>query len=491
VIRLEQVVTIKEMKEIEQKTYAVQHISSFDLMVKVGKEIYKTFQKEDSKSKTFLLLCGTGNNGGDALVFGEEAFKQNKKVHAVIIGQPSKQTEESLLMTKRYQDQNIELSFVKHYRDFIDLVDEIKNIDIIIDGLFGIGLSKEVTGLYKDVIDWMNQQKIKTLSIDCPSGLNADTGQIMGTAVKADLTYTIEAYKQGLLINDGLDCTKEIKVIHVGMESIPNQKYLYDTFQPMPTRKHNSHKYHYKNVLTIGGQVGVMGALTLAGQSALVSGVGLSTIATNIQHQDHFVRSIPELMYEVIQDQKDLLKLINKKDAILFGLGIKASTPFEQMIFDTLIPTDIPLVLDAAGILFLKQKKHSKNQRIIITPHNGEFAKLMDVDVNTISQNPTYYINQCINIYHCEVVLKGPSTIYANQNQMLYLNQGTPALAKAGSGDVLAGIILTFAARNLPIEQAILLHMFAGQEAKSKKHVESILAQDIIDSIHLVYKKYG
>jgi NAD(P)H-hydrate epimerase len=350
-------------------------------------------------------------------------------------------------------------------------------------------LSRNVEGLYQEVISWINKQNHQIISIDCPSGLHADTGKIMNTAVISNLTYTIEAYKQGLLIGEGLDCSHRTEVINIGMEKIDYKKYLYQHKYLMPKRKHNTHKYDYKSVITIGGQIGVMGALTLAGRSALVSGAGLSTVATNKAYQEHYVRSVPEIMYEIIENKDQLLDLLHKKDAILFGLGIKKITPFEEMIFDAIIKTEKPLILDAAGILLLKNKQKRNNQRTIITPHYGEFAKLMDITVNDISSEPLKYIDQCIKSFDCEVVLKGPTTIYATKEKTLYLNEGTPALAKAGSGDVLAGIILTYVSRELPIEEAISIHMLAGQMAVEQKHEESVLASDIIDQIPYAYKK--
>ena len=145
-------------------------------------------------------------------------------------------------------------------------------------------------------------------------------------------------------------------------------------------------------------------------------------------------------------------------------------------------------ILDASGILMLKHNMKRHNRRTIITPHYGEFSKLMEVEVEEIVNDPLKYIKKCIETYDCEVILKGPSTIYATKDKTLYINQGTPALAKAGSGDVLAGICLTYAARNLPIEQGILVHMLAGQKARELLHEESVLANHIIDQIPNIYK---
>lgn len=484
-----QVLLEKEVRHIEYQTMKKQHITSFDLLKRAGSNIYKVHKKIYPKKQNYLIISGTGNNGGDALVFGHEAFHDKNNVYAVVIRNSKQLSKPLITMHALYKDQNIPIKMIDSEEDFYQVVKQLKEVDIIIDGLFGIGLSRNVEGLYQEVISWINKQNHQIISIDCPSGLHADTGKIMNTAVISNLTYTIEAYKQGLLIGEGLDCSHRTEVINIGMEKIDYKKYLYQHKYLMPKRKHNTHKYDYKSVITIGGQIGVMGALTLAGRSALVSGAGLSTVATNKAYQEHYVRSVPEIMYEIIENKDQLLDLLHKKDAILFGLGIKKITPFEEMIFDAIIKTEKPLVLDAAGVLLLKNKQNRNNQRTIITPHYGEFAKLMDITVNDISSEPLKYIDQCINSFDCEVVLKGPTTIYATKEKTLYLNEGTPALAKAGSGDVLAGIILTYAARGLPIEEAISIHMLAGQMAVEHKHEESVLASDIIDQIAYAYKK--
>lgn len=489
VIHVHQVLSVEEMRDIENKTIHMQQLTPFELMRKAGRRIYETHAKKYPKSAKFLLICGIGNNGGDALAFGEEAVKHNHQVHAVIIRDFLQQSPSAVMMTDIYQQKNMSIDFVDHKQDFYDIVKHLNDVDVIVDGLFGIGLSRDIHGLFEDVIKWMNKQKHMIISIDCPSGLNANTGEIMNVSVISDITYTIEAYKQGLIMNDGLDCYKSIEVVDVGMEKMNTHKYLMDKLIPKPPRKHHSHKYDYKSVLTIGGQIGVMGALTLAGKSALVSGAGLSTIATNEMYHHHFIRTVPEIMYETISDKNQLKILFHKKDAILFGLGLKEITDFEMMVYDEIIKLNQPLILDGAGMLLLKNKKKRSNSRTIITPHYGEFAKLMETKVEDIKEQPLKYINQCIEEYHCEVVLKGPSTIYATKDKILFLNQGSPALAKAGSGDVLAGIILTYASQDLPIDQAILLHMFAGKKAESIKHIDSILANDIIDQIGNVYKR--
>jgi NAD(P)H-hydrate epimerase len=489
VICMYQVLLTEEIRKIENKTIQNRTITSFDLMKKAGKMIYENHKRFYPQKQNYLIICGIGHNGGDALVFGEQAVLDKNNVYAVVIRNSKELSKSLIAMINLYNDQGIPIAIIDNKTDFDRTIKQYKQIDTIIDGLFGIGLSRDVEGLYADVISWINHQNQQVISIDCPSGLHSDIGKIMNISVKADMTYTVETYKQGLLINDGLDCSKRIKVVEGIMDKIDFKKYLYQYQCTISKRKHNSHKYDYKSVITLGGQIGVMGALTLAGKSALVSGAGLSTVATKKEYQEHYVRSVPEIMYEIIENKEQLSDLLHKKDAILFGLGIKKITPFEEMIFDEVIKTKKPLILDAAGILLLKNKKKRNNQRTIITPHYGEFAKLMDVTADDISLDPIKYIDQCIKTFDCEIVLKGPTTIYATKEKILYLNEGTPALAKAGSGDVLAGIILTYAAQGLPIEEAISLHMIAGQLAKEHKHEASVLASDIIDQIPNVYKK--
>lgn len=489
VIQLKKVVTIDEMRKIEAQTFEEKSMTPFDLMVSVGEAMYDTYKKELNQNH-ILIVCGVGNNGGDALVFGEQAFLEGKQVDVLIIGEKRNQSKESLVMSKRYLEKGISLTYINTFEELKKKVETIKHFEIIIDGLFGIGLDREVSGIYEVVINWINQQNKDVLAIDVPSGLHANTGTIMGVSVNATYTYTVEAIKQGLLLEDAMDVVGEIYVINVNMAKIKNEKYYMNHFSNPPKRSHNSHKYHYKNVLTIGGQAGVMGAITMAGYSALVSGAGLSTVATNKLHEHQMIQVYPELMYEVFSSKEELKEILVKKDAVLFGLGMRKITAFEEMVFDEITKLELPLILDASGMLLLKQKNSVKNKRIIITPHYGEFAKLMDISVKELKEDFLKYIHQCIKKYSCEIVLKGPSTIYATKEKIIYLDQGTPALAKAGSGDVLAGILLTYLARNLDIEQGILLHMLAAQRASKEKHMESVLASDIINHIPTIYKRY-
>jgi len=486
---LRKVVSIAQMRTMEKATFEKQDLSPFDLMVFVGQRIYMEYKKR-REHESYCILAGTGNNGGDALVFGEQAFHDGKKVQAYIVGDPKRQTSESLSMTKRYQEKQIPIHFVRSLEDWKKISSDLEEVELFVDGLFGIGLDREITGLYKEVIEDINDKNANLLSIDVPSGLHADTGKIMGVSIQQTTVYTVQAIKQGLLLEDAKDVIKDLVVVDAKMEEVEALAWYTSHFENPQKRRNNSHKYHYKNVLTIGGQPGVMGAITLAGYSALVAGAGLSTVATNASYYDLLISPYPELMYEQIKDVTSLKNLLIKKNGVLFGLGMRKIGDFENMVFDTLRKEEVPLVLDAAALSLLKDKKSMQNKRVIATPHYGEFAKLMDISVKTLKENIFHYVDLFVSTYSCELILKGPSTIYANKDKRLIINQGSPALAKAGSGDVLAGIVLTYLARDLPLEHAILLHMYAGTEAEKKGHTESLLASQLIKEIPSVYRYY-
>lgn len=483
------VVSVGQMREMEKETFKKQNISSFDLMVYVGQEIFKKYKSLRSDKK-MLILAGTGNNGGDALVFGEQAHMNNHQVKAYIIGDSSKQSKESLAMTKRYIEKAIPITHIKSISDWDEHKEVIESFDLLVDGLFGIGLDRPVSGLYERVIEDINQMHKNTISIDVPSGLHANNGCIMGVCVKNTSVYTIQAIKQGLVLEDAKDVIKDLYIVDANMEKASSNSWLQREVICPPKRKANSHKYHYKNVLTIGGQKGVMGAITLAGLSALRSGAGLSTIATNKEYIDYAIVPSPELMVEEISNSESLQKILRKKDAVLFGLGMREITPFDQMVFQELVKFGGPLVLDASALLLVKSNKILPNKRVVLTPHYGEFAKLMGISVAELKTNPMNYIEEFLRLYPYELILKGPTTIYATKDRVIFLDQGTPALAKAGSGDVLAGIVLTYVARDLPIEQAVLLHMLAGKKAEENLHTESVFASDLIKQIPSIYQIY-
>ena len=483
------VVNVEQMRAIEERTFDKQNIRSFDLMVHVGKEMYSTY-KVNHNHDDILVIAGTGNNGGDALVFGEQAHLDGHKVMAFLIGDANKQSKESLAMTKRYTEKGIPLKRIVNQVEWDQEKHHILDYDLLIDGLFGIGLDRAVTGLYKEVINSINQMHKAVISMDVPSGLHADTGIIMGDCIRNTHVFTVHAIKQGLILEDAVDVVKDLSIIDVNMEDISSNMWLETSFYGPPKRKANSHKYHYKNVLTIGGQKGVMGAITLAGISALRSGVGLSTIACKEDLINATIVPYPELMVEGIKDQDSLRNIKKKKDAVLFGLGMRDIGKFEQMVFTELCDFDCPLVIDAAGIQLLKAHPVIKSKRIVLTPHYGEFARFMDVEVKDLKENLIDYVKKFLSAYPYELILKGPTSIYANKDKIIFLNQGTKALAKAGSGDVLAGIVLTYLARDLPLEQAVLLHMLAGREAERSLHTESVLASDIIEKIPSIYKRY-
>ena len=226
---MKQVVTIKEMQEMEKKTFVKQNITPFDLMIKVGQAMFKIYNEQYQKNH-LIIIAGTGNNGGDALVFGEQAFLDGKHMEAIMIGDQKNQSDESLSMTKRYLEKGISFTIVNDFDTFLKQVEKNSNIEMIVDGLLGIGLTRNVTGLYEEVINWINAQKATILSIDIPSGLHPETGQIMGASVRANITYTVEAIKQGMLLEDAMDVVGKIEVIDVDMVKIENNKYYFDTF---------------------------------------------------------------------------------------------------------------------------------------------------------------------------------------------------------------------------------------------------------------------
>ncbi|HHU55948.1 MAG TPA: NAD(P)H-hydrate dehydratase [Acholeplasmataceae bacterium] len=455
------VITVEEVRKIDKKT--LESISEENLITKVGEKLFETLIEIFNLSfdEKIVIIAGPGNNGADSLALGLHLIKYNP---VIICFNRNK------YFTQKLEKEKANLLYDFNYKT---LEKVISKATLIIDGLFGTGLNKDVSGLFYDIIKLVNKAQAFVFSIDIPSGINGDNGLVCGAAVKANFTAIIEYYKVGNLVNDALDYHGVSKVIKVGLEKPDSNRFLL----PIPKlekRKYNSHKYDYGSVLFIGGKM--IGATVMASLAALRSGSGLVSLLSES-------KSIAS--WEIITfNNNEFDKALAKKDAICFGPGLGLNDDSNLEVLEKIY--SYPLVIDADGLYYLK-KLDKPNPNIVITPHFGEVAKLLDTIVEKITKAPLESIKEVTNKYKCTVVLKGPCTIIAFGNEIYFSPFGNPGMATAGSGDVLSGIITSFLGRGLsPLESAkrgVYIHSLAGKIAKEKYGEESLIATDIINAL--------
>ena len=488
------IVNVNEMRFMDQYTCKQLDISCLELMQQAGRVIYLSLLEDigiSQEDDQILVVCGTGNNGGDGMVVALNLKQNNYLVKVVIVGKLSALSNEAKAVLVKIKKANIEILFIEEKSKLPSFALLIRETTLLIDALFGIGLTRKIEGLYYDVINVINLSNVDVASIDIPSGINADNGLVYGIAVKADFTFIIQNYKVGNLIGDALDYHGSKILLDIGILKVVSKTRRFlleqeDYFRILPPRLNNSHKYHYGNVLTIGGSKGMMGAPLLSAYSALRSGSGLSSIAYKEKYHQDIINIYPEIMSTTYQDIAELMAFTNKKNVLIFGPGLSKKDDENLKILREILKLNLPIVIDADGIYYLKQLIDEINdfKKIIITPHYGEMAILMDKTAKEIEENPLEHVKTLVKKYQLTIVLKASTTIIANKNSIYFSNYGNPGMATAGSGDVLSGIIGSMIGRGLKIMDAakigVLLHSLAGEFAKEENGEESLIATDII-----------
>ncbi len=484
------VVSVSEMHLHENYTCKQQNITISDLMNLVGKALFDNFLEAvtSNKEMSLLVVAGTGNNGGDALVLAGHLLDFGFDLRIYVIGNVRKASKE------------MQTALAKIEKERIICFDSLKelgkadfNFSYIIDGLFGTGLKKDVEDIQLEAIKKINETKAFVYSIDIPSGINATSGQVMNLAVKANMTAVVQYYKFGNLLQDALDFSGKIQLLDCGIqfdERCPKRLKvtLKDYLPILLPRKHNSHKYNYGNILIIGGHPGMMGAPQLAAISALRSGAGLVTIAIRKQEAMYFTQAYPEIMINYYDTLDELTKIIENKDVIVFGPGLGKENKQNEDILKSLLKLDKLLVIDADGLFYLKDqlKALKKHANVIITPHLGEMTRLVSAKKGEVEADSEKYLSE-LTKYDITVVLKGVTTIVSNKEQMVFSQEGNPGMATAGTGDVLTGIIASLLGQGLNIFVAsikgVLIHSLAGTNATKEKGEASVIASDLVMQI--------
>lgn len=488
-----QIVSNEEMRQLDKLTMETNHISSFELMYQAGKGLFNYIYTNNlvNVEDSILIVSGMGKNGGDALIIGELMIEAGFSTSFLIVGEVDKMCQESLIMYKRLKETGSVIHTVKEENndEYITFIEEST---VVIDGIVGTGIKRYIKGLYKNVIECINNSYARVISIDIPSGINANNGIKMGSSIQANHTLIVQTYKQGNLLNDALDYHGVMHVVDCGIlfTYFPEKQQLLELSyldNRIPKRVNNSYKYVYGNVLTIGGTKGMMGAPLLSAYSALKTGSGLSSILIKEKHLKYFTNLYPELMYDTYMGLEDIPSQVKRKNCIVFGPGLGKNDEENLSVLGYLLETNIPLVIDADGIGYLKllKKEYSNRENVIITPHYKELADFLDLTVSEVQDEPILLSKNVAHKYNVTVILKGPCTIITNNIETYFSVNGNPGLATAGSGDVLSGIIASFVGRGMnaldSAKTGVLIHSKCASYAKEVYGEESMIATNVIE----------
>ena len=471
---------------------AINHfgISGYELMGRAGKAAFDAMLKRWPHAKAIHVVCGSGNNAGDGFVVALQAHDEGLAVTVTELGDIQKMSED----TKRYREEYLQAGGVIVEQKSLP---KLLNADLVVDAIFGTGLNSEVKGHWADAINAINSFGIPVMSLDVPSGLQADTGQVLGLAIRAELTVTFIGLKQGLFTAEGPGCCGDVVFSALDIPAkiyaseilacrrIDWKKLKHFIFK----RPRSSHKGDFGHVLIVGGNEGFSGAAKLSAEAALRSGAGLVSVATRESHAATLNQGRPEIMVHAVEKAEDLTELLNNATVIVLGPGLGKDN-WARLMFQTVMAENKPLILDADGLNLLSENPISftDNRRVIMTPHPGEAGRLLNISSLAVNHDRFKSVEKLQQHYGCSVVLKGAGTLIASPgNQPMALcSDGNPGMASGGMGDVLAGIAGTMLAQHEDVDLAaclaVTLHS-AAADLVAKDGEIGLLASDLFNPI--------
>ncbi|MFW6006753.1 MAG: NAD(P)H-hydrate dehydratase [Halanaerobiales bacterium] len=498
----------EEMKEMDKKTIENGYPEIL-LMEAAGRGVAQICSNQLKNNNRVLIFCGKGNNGGDGLVAARFLNRKSFEVEIISTAKKSELKGVTLKNFELCQMHDLTINLVSEM-NFDEVKDKISHSDIIIDAMLGTGLKGNLRGNIAEIVDLINKFKQPTstvIAVDIPTGISGKNGTVLGNAIKADYTATMAFLKVGLCVYPGKKYTGEIEIIDIGMpEKTSKDKIDYNHFllnekeasSLLPVRSEVGHKGTFGRIGIIGGSRGMSGAPYLSGHAALKTGAGLVKLAVPESIQDIVASYIPELLTRGIDDDANgiirndlssIKEFMQKQRVLAVGPGLGKSKAAKIMVKYIMEEFENTLVLDADGINLIGKKELKKRESpLIITPHPGEMARLLDKTIKEIQNNRINISREIATRYNIYLILKGAASIVALPDGKIYINPtGNNGMATAGSGDVLTGIISGLIGQGLDcIEASVLgvyLHGLAGDIAREKFTSQGVKAGDLIKSI--------
>jgi hydroxyethylthiazole kinase-like uncharacterized protein yjeF len=504
------VAKVDEMKELDRCATEEFGISQDLLMENAGHAVYFVMLQEFGiKNSKFVVLCGGGNNGGDGLVVARKIHSNGGEAKVFLLGDEDKFQGAAKKNFEIVSKMPIEISKVG---SIDSLRDEIFDSDAIIDAIFGTGLAREVGGVYKDVIQAINESQRTVFSVDIPSGINGDTGQVMGVAVEADYTITFGLPKLGNLLYPGYEHCGELYVSHI---SFPPALYSSDSIKVainnpigLPERARDTHKGTYGKALFIAGSSSYLGAPYFSALSFLKAGGGLSYLATPKLISPFLASKGSEIVFipqeetssgSIALENKDgLLEFSQKSDMVVLGPGLSLTEETQELVRELTSRINKPLLIDGDGITAIAEdlgKIKKREAPTILTPHPGEMSRIAKMEISEIAKNKVDVLQSTARELNAIIILKGAHSLIGYPDGAVFINlSGNSGMATAGSGDVLTGTIAAMCGLGLAIEDAVrmgvFIHGFSGDVAAVDKGEDGMTAQDILDYLPETVKLY-
>ena len=509
---MKKIVTCHQMKLLDHDTIHNMNVPSLVLMERAAlataEEIKKHLRQNASgnpEKERILTVCGSGNNGGDGIAVARLLYLAGIRSEIYFAGNPDKMTEETRHQWEIAMSYQVPATNNPVWNEYT----------VIVDGIFGVGLSREITGNYKAVIDEMNQAVAYKVAVDIPSGIHGDTGEVLGTAFQADLTVTFAYRKRGLCFYPGRAYAGKILVADIGIYDRDRDGselaskaawHMEKTdVKALPERPAWGNKGTFGKILLIAGSRGMCGEAYLSARAALHGGAGMVKIQTVEENREPLQSLLPEAMVTCLFAEEDNRKNLEWCDVLIIGPGLGTDDSGRERMrwfLENGTKAGKPVILDADGLNLLS--KHTAwmefiNEQTVLTPHMGEMSRLTGKEISELKRNPAAYACELAGKSSGVCVLKDACTVVADHEENLYFNlSGNSGMAVAGSGDVLSGIMGAVLCMYLSCSEepafsykaalAVFIHGLCGDLARERKGAHGMTAVDMIEALSEILK---
>lgn len=506
-------VTAEQMRSIDREAIENRRIPGPELMENAGRGIAEGIRNDildELADSRVVIFCGKGNNGGDGFVIGRYLHQYGADVIIYFPTPHDKLSDDARLNYDRARELDIEIRPI----ETIQQLPESIKADYIVDAVFGTGFTGAPRGLLAEFIEYINAQSIPVIAVDCPSGLDVDTGKHEGVVVHAEYTFALALPKVGSYYSPGRELSGLTEVVPIGVpddviESFDIRENLITpemVCSLLPQRRPDGHKGDFGKLFILAGSTGLTGAAALAAKASARCGLGLVTVGCPRSLNPILETKLTEAMTYPLPDvaKKGVLakrglgeirKRIIEIDAVIIGPGIGRHFETRDLIQRLVGTLDKPAIIDADGLNAFEKDRDAltcDHHKLVLTPHPGEFKRLIDDDIPNDLFGLYNLVRDYARKYNAVVVLKGSPTIVVDTDGQLFLNPtGNDGMATGGTGDVLSGIVGSFLAQGLsPLNSAICgvyIHGVTGDLAAAEYGRRSLIAGDLIDFLPDVF----
>ncbi len=517
------ILTAEQMRGLDRLTTERASLSHLQLMENAGRQLADFILEEmlaerlrDDRPVVVSILCGKGNNGGDALVAARHLWERGLKPRVCLLARAAEVKGDARANYEAFLQLGASVEELAEPADWQRERNAVLDCDILVDGLLGTGLTGPVQGHLAQVIADANaRREYRVVAVDIPSGLPSDTGEPLGESVRADATVTFTAPKRGQVFAPNCARVGRLAVAPIGtpdalLEGDANlwlNLTVARDFSRLPlTREPGAHKGDFGHVLLVAGARGKTGAAALSGKAALRMGAGLATVATAAGSQPVVASMFPEVMTEPLPETESgtisnraldygrFAKLLEGKSVLAMGPGLGIHTETTQFVREVLEQFELPIVLDADALNALVGQldvlRRRKSRLVVITPHPGEMARLLGTTSDDVQRQRLEVAQKFAREFGVFVILKGHRTLIADPDGQVWVNPtGNPGMATGGTGDVLTGMVAGALAQfpaARPAEAlclAVFLHGLAGDAAAGVQGEQALIASDLIEAL--------